>query len=285
MATIGRWWDRGDLRDRVAIVTGGGSGIGRACAHEFGVRGAKVVVSDIEMDRADEVAASIRSAGGEAVAVLGDVSDEDSVQGLVKSSVDLFGTVNILHNNAAITDPAHQIRDRGPIEVSLELWNRTVAVDLTGQFLMCKHVLPVMLAAGGGSIVNMSSLDGVLGDANAVAYSVCKAGVLALTRSVATRYGRHGVRCNAIAPGIVMTESVARNLSEPVQSVWLDNLLVPEAGGPHDVASVVAFLASDAAAYINGQVINVDGGVSAHLPIYEGMRRLTDRRMPTKNVE
>jgi NAD(P)-dependent dehydrogenase (short-subunit alcohol dehydrogenase family) len=195
-------------------------------------------------------------------------------------TVELFGPVNLLHNNAALTDPTHQILDLGPTEVSLEVWNRALAVNLTGQFLLCKHTLPVMLSGGGGAIINMSSLNGVLGDVNGVAYSVSKAGVLALTRSVATKYGRRGIRCNAIAPGLVMTESVAQNLSEPVQAVWLDNLLVSEPGAPADIAAVVAFLASDDAAYINGQVITVDGGVSAHLPIFEGMRRLAQRRMP-----
>jgi NAD(P)-dependent dehydrogenase (short-subunit alcohol dehydrogenase family) len=268
------WPGRGSLESRVAIVTGGGSGIGRASARELASRGAAVMVCDIDERSAVAVAAAITAAGGRAEPVGADVSDEESVAALVATTLARFGSVDVLHNNAAITDPSHQSTDLGPVEISLSTWDRTLAVNVTGPMLLCKYVIPHMVGAGRGSIVNMSSLSAILGDVNGVAYAASKAAIIALTRSVATKYGRKGVRCNAIAPGLVMTEAAAANLSDAVQQEWAEHLLVARPGAPEDLAAVVGFLAGDESSYVNGQVIVVDGGISAHVPTYAGMRRL-----------
>lgn len=263
----------GPLAGRTAIVTGGGSGIGRASASRLADAGACVVVADVDARAALTTTDAIRAAGGEAVGLECDVADDGAVARLVADVVDRFGRIDIVHNNAALTDASHQRLDRGPAEIDLDVWNRALAVNLTGPMLMCRHALPHMLARGQGVIVNMSSIAGRLGDVNGVAYATSKAGVEALTRAVATKYGRHGIRCNAIAPGVVMTEAVAANLTDDIVNEYRDNLLVAEPGRPEDIAAVVAFLVSDDAAYINGHVVIADGGLSSHTPTLAGIRR------------
>lgn len=261
------------LSGRVAIVTGGGSGIGRASAARLAGDGAVVVVSDIDATAAETTTEVIRRTGGVADAVVCDVADEGAVAALVDHVIGTHGSLDVVHNNAALTDPTHQRRDLGPVEIDLAVWERALAVNLTGPMLLCKHAIPHMLATGRGAIVNMSSLAGRLGDVNGVAYATSKAGIEALTRAVATKYGRRGVRCNAIAPGIVMTESVTANLTDEIVDEYHDNVLVPRLGSPDDIAGVVAFLVGDDAAYINGEVIAVDGGLGAHTPTLAGIRR------------
>jgi NAD(P)-dependent dehydrogenase (short-subunit alcohol dehydrogenase family) len=262
------------LEGRAAIVTGAGSGIGRASAARLASDGAAVLVADLNLAGAEAVADQIRRGGNHAVAILCDVADEASVATTVEAALHEFGSVDIVHNNAALTDPGHQSQDLGPVEISLEVWNRAIAVNLTGQLLLCKYAIPHMLSRGSGSIVNMSSTAALRGDVNGVAYAVSKAGVGALTRAVATKYGPRGIRCNAIAPGIVMTEAVAANLSAGIQNEYQSNLLVPQPASPDDLAAVVSFLSGEDARYINGQVIVADGGATAHTPIYAGVRRL-----------
>lgn len=254
------------IEGKTAIVTGSGSGIGRASAQLLARSGAQVVVADINLDGAQETVSEIEAAGGIAHAVVVDVSDEASVAAMVEAAVSRFGSLQLLHNNAA---DVHIIqRDGDVLGMDTEVWDRTMIVNVRGPMLGCKHAIPHMIAAGGGAIVTTSSTSGQFGDLSRVAYGVSKSGIDSLTRYVATLYGKQGVRANAVAPGVVKTPSLAANVSAEELSLFERNHVTPGMGEPTDIAEAVAFLLSDSAAYITGQVINVDGGLTMHTPLF-----------------
>jgi NAD(P)-dependent dehydrogenase (short-subunit alcohol dehydrogenase family) len=251
------------LDGRVALVTGAGSGIGAASAAALAEAGAAVAVTDIDLAAAEKVATGITERGRRALALRLDVASEPDWRAAVAVATGQLGPVTVLHSNAALTSRADYAADLGVMDLEMAVFDRVIAVNLRGGVLGCKHVLPGMLAAGGGSIVLTSSVKGSTGSAHRTAYSVSKGGLDALVRTVATGYGKAGVRCNAVAPGIVATEAVAA--IPPVQRAELaDAHLTPELGTPADIANAVVFLASDLAAFITGQVLRVDGGLAAH---------------------
>ncbi|MFI5507669.1 SDR family NAD(P)-dependent oxidoreductase [Mycobacterium sp. NPDC051804] len=252
------------LAGKVAIVTGGGSGIGAACSQALASAGASVVVADIREDAAIGVAEAIKDVGGQSVHVVVDVSIEAEVARMVAKTIAEFGMVDILHNNAAAIELA--LSDGAVHELDAAVWNRTLAVNATGAMLGTKHVIPHMLANGGGSIINTSSADGLVGDSGRGAYSASKGALQAFTRNVATQYGKRGIRCNAVAPGIILTELVNAAVPQSMKDTWLRHTLTPRLGVPEDIAGLVTFLASDAGAYITGQTIVVDGGETIHQP-------------------
>ena len=257
----------GSLSGRTAIVTGGAHGIGRATALRLAEDGANVVVADINAAGASEAAEAIASAGGVANVQVVDVSAEDQVVEMVAETTARYGGIDILHNNAYASRPDAQ---RDIVSLSLETWNETINVCLTSQMLCCKHVIPAMTARGGGVIVNMASAAGVASDDGLVAYGVAKAGVLALTRAVATTHGRAGIRANSIAPGYIVTHPGRPQWWMEIQR---DQLLVDGLGRPEDIAAIVAFLASDDARFIQGACIDANGGLLAHLPQTAAIRR------------
>jgi NAD(P)-dependent dehydrogenase (short-subunit alcohol dehydrogenase family) len=263
---------QGRLAGKVAIVTGAASGIGRATALALAREGAAVVVADLNADGAKRVAGEIEAAGGRAVGQAADVSSEPSVVAMVAAAVDRFGGLDVLHNNAALVDPAVMGADGEVTALALDTFERTLAVNLRGPLLGCKHAIPRMLERGGGAIVNTSSASGLTGDLVRTAYGVSKAGLDALTRYVATQYGKRGIRCNSIAPGVIATPALAANVPPPLIAVYERSHLTPRLGRPEDIAEVVVFLASDAAAFITGQVLSVDGGLLAHHPAVAEMR-------------
>jgi NAD(P)-dependent dehydrogenase (short-subunit alcohol dehydrogenase family) len=171
----------------------------------------------------------------------------------------------VLHNNAALTESDFLRADTAVTELSLEVWERTLAVNLSSQMLACKHAVPVMVAGGGGSIINMSSGASLKGDRTRTAYGVSKAGVNALTLYVATSHGKQGIRANAILPGLVITDAVRAHLDDATVASLGKATLTPSVGQPEDIADVVVFLASDESRYITGQMLAVDGGMSAHV--------------------
>ena len=256
----------GRLDGKVAIVTGGASGIGRATSELFAREGAAVVVADLDEARAKAVVASIEESGGTALAQPVDVAVEASVQSMVQAAVGTFGALHVLFNNAADTSLDAMLRDGMVADMDVATWDHAMAVDLRGAMLGCKHAIPQMVAAGGGSIINTASNQGILGDLSQTAYAAAKAGVIMLTKSVATQYGAAGVRCNAVSPGAVRTPALERACPPEVIAEIATHSVVPRVGEPEDLARAVLFLASDEAAYISGQVLPVDGGQMSHLP-------------------
>ncbi len=256
------------LEGRVAIVTGGGSGIGRATALALALEGAAIVVADLSSERAAQVAGEVVAAGGRAHAQPTDVANEASVEAMVEAAVKRFGGLDVLHNNAAATDWSVLGGDGEIAQLDLAVWEKTLAVNLRGPLLGCKHAIPAMLKRGRGSIINTSSASGSTGDLVRTAYGVSKAGVDGLTRYVATQYGKRGIRCNAIAPGVIETPALRQNVPPEEIALFERHHLTPRLGRPEDIAAAVVFLASDDAAFITGQILSVDGGLLAHHPMF-----------------
>lgn len=264
------------LNDRVAIVTGAASGIGRATALALAQAGAAVVVADLNEDGAQTVAKQIEARGQRARGQGVDVGDEAAVAAMVEAAVESFGGLDILHNNAADSDPALMGRD-GPIaDLDAEVWDRTMRINLRGPMLGCKYAIPRMLERGGGAIVNTSSASGLTGDETRAAYGASKAGLQSLTQYVATQYGKQGIRCNAIAPGVIATAALAANVPAEQIAIYEANTLAPRLGRPEDIAAAVVFLASPAAEFITGQILSVDGGLLAHHPAVSEIRALME---------
>ena len=258
------------LNGKVAIVTGGGGGIGGATARALAREGASVLVVDINEKAAAAVAAVIGANGGAAVAFRADLSEERDVVAVMGEVRERFGRLDIVHNNAALTDSEFLSGDTAVTELSVDVWERTMAVNLRSQMLMCKHAVPMMAEGGGGSIINMSSGASLKGDRTRTAYGVSKAGVNALTMYVATSHGKKGIRVNTILPGLVITDAVRAHLDESMLASLSKATLTPSVGQPEDIADVVVFLASDESRYITGQMIAVDGGMSAHVGLGDG---------------
>lgn len=258
----------GRLEGKVAIVTGSASGIGECSARTMARHGASVLVADIDGAGARTVAESIAAGGGQASWFEVDISMEDQVQAMVADAVSTFGGLDILHNNAADTRADVIGRDGDVAGMDVGVWNQTMAVNLRGTMLGCKHAVPRLIERGGGSIVNTSSNSGLSGDLSRTAYGASKAGINALTQYVATQYGMRGVRCNAVSPGLVMTPAAERNLTGEAREIFRLNHLTERFGTPQDIADAVTFLASSEASFVNGQVLCVDGGMLAHTPTY-----------------
>jgi NAD(P)-dependent dehydrogenase (short-subunit alcohol dehydrogenase family) len=262
------------LREKVAIVTGGGGGIGSATAGVLADCGAKVVVADIDLAAAERVAAEINARGGVAQGVYLDLADEDTILAMIRAAVTTFGKIDILHNNAADLSSEFYPRDRDIESMDVEVWDRTFRVNVRGTMLCCKHALPQMPRHAGASIINTTSNLGLQGSLIQAAYSASKAALLQLTRSIATSHGKQGIRCNAVSPGLVLTPNVASTIPAPIREIVEAETLTPRLGEPKDIAYVVAFLASDEARYITGQNIVVDGGTASHIPGFAAMRTL-----------
>lgn len=254
------------LAEKVAVVTGGASGIGRATCIRLAAEGTAVVVADINGGGADETVGTIEEAGGTAVARVTDIHDESSIAGTVAAAVERFGSLQLLHANAA--DVEIIARDVDVAGTEAEVWDRTMEVNLRGSMLCCKHAIPHMLEAGGGSIVITSSAAGQYGDLSRTAYGVSKAAIDRLMTYVATQYGKRRIRCNVVAPGLVQTPAMVANASPEEIALYASNHLTPFIGESEDLAAVVAFLLSDEARFVTGQRINVDGGFTAHTPLY-----------------
>jgi meso-butanediol dehydrogenase/(S,S)-butanediol dehydrogenase/diacetyl reductase len=276
----------GRFDGKVALITGAASGIGAATARRFAREGARVVIADINEAGAKQVAEDIDRAGGVAIAVRADVSDPREVEAMIGRAVEAFGRLDVLYNNATLMEV-------GPIaHLTLEGWNRTLAVNLTGVFLGMKQALPVMRKQGGGAIVNTASISGLAGDYGLAAYNAAKAGVVNLTRTAALEFARYRIRVNCVCPGGVETPLLGSMLgdNEPVPH-WITTpgpagRSVPSAeerrrfrerfekahplgrlATPDEIASVACFLASDDASFITGAAIVADGGIMAHTGI------------------
>jgi NAD(P)-dependent dehydrogenase (short-subunit alcohol dehydrogenase family) len=250
----------GELTGKVAIVTGGSAGIGRAAALALAADGAAVVVADVEIERGEVVAGEIREKGGSALFVVTDVADDAAVAALVERTVREFGGLDLAFNNAGIEGAPAITHECTP-----ENWQRTLAVNLTGVWSCMRHEIPRMLARGGGSIVNCASVAGLVGFAAIPAYTAAKHGVIGLTKTAALDYAEQGVRVNAVCPGVIDTEMVERFTGhEPeAEAALLASEPVGRLGRPDEIADAVVWLCSSRSSFVTGQAIAVDGGFVA----------------------
>ena len=262
---------RGRLEGKAAIVTGAAGGIGAATAEVFCREGAKVLIADIRLDAAEARARSLRDAGFQAHAFALDLGDPKSIAQMVEAAVDAVGARPLLDNNTAATALAGS--DGGVEAMDPEVWDDTMRVNLRGPMLAAQAAIPHMRRAGGGAIVNILSNSAFGGEVAPTAYASSKGGLLVLTRYLATQHGPEGIRCNAISPGLIHIAEKSTPQREAFRKLMRDHELTPRSGEPIDIAYAAAFLASDEAAFINGQVLHVDGGATAHLPQFADGRR------------
>jgi 3-oxoacyl-[acyl-carrier protein] reductase len=242
------------LEGKVALVTGGAQGIGRAIALALAREGAKVVVSDINLEKAEEACREIAALGQEAAAVKGNVADGKDAEGMVQKSVDQFGRLDILVNNAGIT------RDQVLLRMKEEDWDLVLGVNLKGAFHLTKAVLRPFLKQRGGKIVNIASVTGQMGNAGQSNYASSKAGLIGFTKSVAREYASRNIQVNAVAPGFIDT-AMSQAIPAKEREFLIKQIPLARLGSPEDIAEAVLFLAGPGADYITGQVLNVNGGM------------------------
>lgn len=249
------------LENKVIVFAGGG-GIATATAEILGRSGARVVVGDISLDSAERAASTAEAAGGHGIATVTDLSDQTTVKALIDLAIGTYGRIDGLLNVAANISPDEVAQDTNVVDIDLGAWQRSIDVNMTGYLLTCRHAIPHMIKSGGGAVVNTIS-DAVYGGmATNVAYQATKAGVSAMTRHIARAYGKQGIRANSVSPGLVLTEQTMLNLPQDFQDAMLSTTPAPRHGRPSDLGAMNAFLLSDLGAWVTGQSICVDGGVT-----------------------
>lgn len=263
----------GRLEGKVILINGAGAGIGRACAERYAAEGAKVVVSSVSRS-AEPVARKIVEQGGEAAPYFADISVEDEVKAMVAFTLERYGRIDVLHNNAAMTGPDIVTRDLDIATMDVDLWDRTMAVNARGPMLCSKHVIPHMLAQGGGSIIMTGSTKALQGDIGQSAYGASKAAMHTLAYNIAAQYGKQGVRANVLMVGLILTGAMEDNFPEPIRQLMLRHKLTPFIGTPEDCAKAAVFLASDESRYTTGEDLHVDGGYAKHAPSLAEFRDL-----------
>jgi len=250
------------LQGKVAVVTGAGSGMGKAISILYAKEGAKVVVADINLETANATVAEIESSGGVATAILANVAKEEDIQNLIDAAVKAYGTLDILVNNAGIMDnflPAAEVTDA--------VWERVFSINVTGAMRGIRKALPIFLERGSGVIINITSIGGLCGSRAGAAYTASKHAIVGLTKNVGFQYAKSGIRCNAIAPGAVQT-NIGTTITAPdkfgMERSMAGLNLNPRTGEAEEIATVALFLASDDSSFINGAVITADAGWSAY---------------------
>jgi NAD(P)-dependent dehydrogenase (short-subunit alcohol dehydrogenase family) len=249
------------LKDKVALVTGAASGIGKAIAIEFAKEGASVVATDIIPVALDAVVSGINAAGGKAVGLIVNVARESDIAAMVDAGLKNFGRIDILCNNAGVLDGMMPVA-----EVTDELWDRILRINLTGPFLACRKVVPIMLEQGGGAILNIASAAGLFGCRGGAAYVTSKHGLVGLTKNIAFMYAQRGIRCNAICPGGVESNIASGGPFDEfgASRMGLGVTTMPRMGRPEEIATVAVMLVSDDGSFVNGAAIPVDGGWAAY---------------------
>lgn len=245
------------MKDKVALITGGASGIGLSAANLMAQEGAKVVIADFNVEGATKAAEHIKSQGGESVGVFLDAGDATSIKEAVEFTVQTYGKITTLFNNVGSTNLK---KDLDIVNVDLEEWDRLMNLNLKSVLLGSRFAIPHMIETGGGSIINTASMAGFAGDAIRVAYGASKAGVVNLTKYIAAQYGKYNIRSNAVAPGLILTPAAKNNMPPEVLNIFAKYNAVPYHGEPDDIGHTVLFLASDESKFITGQTLQVEGG-------------------------
>jgi NAD(P)-dependent dehydrogenase (short-subunit alcohol dehydrogenase family) len=249
----------GRLEGKVALVTGGASGIGRATALAFAREGAKLVIADINEEGGQQTVHMITEKGGEAIFVRTDVSQAVEVQALISTAVETYGRLDCAHNNAGISGGGRALTAEYPED----RWQQVIAVNLTGVWLCMKYEIPQMLHQGGGTIVNTASAAGLVGSRGISAYVASKHGVVGLTKTAALEYAQQGIRVNCVCPGVIQTPMTERALRDPVMQAQITARPIGRVGAPEEVAEAVVWLCSDAASFVTGHAMSIDGGLVA----------------------
>ena len=252
----------GRLENKVAVITGAYGYLGSATAKLFAAEGAKVVCADIDPDKLLALTKEITATVGTASWIATDVTDENQVKRMIDFAVDKYGRLDILHNNAV----SGSVSDKTVVDTPNSAWDAAIKVNLYATVWGCKYAIPKMIESGGGSIINMASMDYYLGDLERVAYGVSKAAIVALTKHVATTHGKAGIRVNTISPGFTMGPEKTAMIPEKISEIHLQHALTPRLGYDMDQAYTALFLASDESGFMTGQTLHVDGGLTTHLP-------------------
>ncbi len=250
------------LRDKVALITGAGSGMGRLAALTFAREGARIIAADVSATAGEETVAQIAGSGGTAAFIAADVSKEDQVRAVVRRGVERFGRLDVLYNNAGIFPE----RDGSVVDIDEAVWDHVMAVNLKGIYLCCKHAIPELLR-GGGSIINVASFVALVGcTVPQDAYTASKGGVIALTKSLAVQFGPRRIRTNAIAPGPIETPLLTDWLlnNPEAKQLRLNRIPMGRFGRPDDIVSMALYLASDESTWVNGSIMVVDGGITSN---------------------
>ncbi len=247
----------GRVQGKVALVTGGASGIGLSAATLLAKEGAKVVIADFNVEGAKQAAEDINKQGGVAVAVFLDAGNEQSIKAAVDFTVEQFGTLTVLYNNVGLTNLQ---KDLDVVNIDLDEWDRLMDVNAKSVVIGSRYAIPHMQKAGGGSIINTASMAAFAGDSIRSAYGASKAAVVNLTQYIATQYGKDKIRCNAVAPGLILTPAVERNMPQRLLEIFSKFNALPYHGEADDIGNTVLFLASDESKFITGQTIQVEGG-------------------------
>ena len=261
------------LQDKVAIVTGSTSGIGIGIARIYAAEGAQVVVCGRREQKGQTVVDRILAEGGKASFHRMDLTDLSTVEALIDDTVEQYGKIDVLVNNAANVG----LPDGTVTELTLEMWDDIFTSDIRGTFYAIKCALPHMQKNGGGSIINIGSMASCAGDLGATAYACAKAGVNMLTSSVALQYGKDNIRCNCVRPGLIVTPENDAYVSQELKDIFLSNIEVNRYGCPEDIGHICVYFGSDESEYVTGQIINVDGGLNSHVTTVAQFRELGSR--------
>jgi NAD(P)-dependent dehydrogenase (short-subunit alcohol dehydrogenase family) len=260
------------LKGKSAVITGAGSGIGRASALRFAAEGAAVAVTDVVEDTAVAVAEEIEAAGGTAIGFRVDVAEEPALKAMIERTIAEFGKLDILFNNAVNTAAGRRKRDVDFLEFDQDVFREIIQVNVLGGVLASKYAIGHMLERGGGCILFTSSTSSLGGDVAQFSYGASKAMVNWYVQTIATTYGRRGIRCNGLIPGVIETPAMKGWANPKMQEAFLALHNAPRLGQPEDIAALAVFLASDEAAYVNGALYKCDGGITASLPFAQLQR-------------
>ena len=251
------------FENKTVVITGAAGGIGEATTRRIVSEGGKAVIADHSKERAERLAAELNALGADVRPIYFSATELQSCKELIAFAIKEYGQVDVLVNNVGGTNPK---RDTDIETLDMDYFDEAFHLNLSCTMYLSQLVIPIMSTHGGGNIVNVASVSGITADANGTLYGASKAGVINLTKYIATQTGKKNIRCNAVAPGLVLTPAALNNLNEDIRNVFLGQCATPYLGEPQDIAATIAFLASEDARYITGQTIIVDGGLTIHNP-------------------